>query len=126
MKSDADRSAKYDSKTVAATQALIVAAVLPDMRTNFGDPNGMSDLVSKEQQIQGLLNNIGAPGIPTIHYPFYYAYGREIWALGRRGIAGPALTAAAQGVRDKWNYKGFLVAARLDEISLSVFNIVTS
>jgi hypothetical protein len=126
MKSDAERSAKYNSKTVPATQALIVAAVLPDMRTNFADPFGMSDLVSKEQLIQGLLNNVGAPGIPTIHYPFYLCFGRELWALSRKGIAGPALTAAAQGVRDKWNYKGFLVAARLDEIALSVFNIVTS
>jgi len=126
VKSDAERSAKYDAKTVAATQAMIVAAVLPDMRTNFADPAGMSDLVTKEQQIQGLLNHIGAPGIPTIHYPFYLSFGRELWALQRRGFAGPALTAAAQGVRDKWNYKGFLVAARLDEISLSVFNIVTS
>jgi hypothetical protein len=104
---------------------MIVAAVLPDMRSNFADPAGMSDLVSKEQQIQGILN-AKTPAVPTIQYPFYLCFGREIWALGRRGIAGVARTNAAQGVRDKWNYKGFLTAAVLDQIALDVFSIVTS
>lgn len=125
MKSDVARSAAYDAKTNAATVGLIVAAVLPNARTNFADPAGMSDLVAKEQQIQGILNG-SAPAVPTIYYPFYYAFGRELWALTRRGIAGPALTNAAQGVRDKWNYKGFLTAALLDQISLDVFNVVTA
>lgn len=124
MKTDAERSARYDSKTNAATVGLIVAAVLPDARTNFADPQGMSDLVAKEQQIQGILNSY-SPAIPTIQYPFYLAFGRELWALTRQGIAGGALTLAAQGVRDKWNYKGFLTAAVLDKIALDVFNVVT-
>lgn len=125
MKSDADRAASYDSKTTAATVALIVAATLPDQRTNFADPQGMSDLVSKEQQIQGILNGL-TPAVPTIYYPFYLSFGRELWALTRKGIAGTALVNAAQGVRDKWNYKAFLTATTLDTIALDVFNIVTS
>lgn len=125
MKSDAERSARYDSKTNAATVGLIVAAVLPDARTNFADPQGMSDLVSKEQQIQAILNT-HASNVPTIYYPFYLCFGRELWALTRKGIAGNALTNAAQGVRDKWNYKGFLTAGILDQISLDVFNVVTA
>lgn len=125
MKSDAERSARYDAKTNAATVGLIVAAVLPDARSNFADPLGMSDLVAKEQQIQGLLNDEDTP-VPTIDYPFYLGFGRELWALTRQGIAGASLQRAAQGVRDKWNYKGFLVAGVLDEIALNVFNIVTS
>jgi hypothetical protein len=125
MKSDAERAARYDAKTAAATVGLIVAAVLPDARTNFADPAGMSDLVAKEQQIQGILNG-RTPAVPTIQYPFYLCFGRELWALTSRGIAGPALTNAAQGVRDKWNYKGFLTASLLDQIALDVFNVVTS
>ena len=125
MKSDADRSSSYNSKTTAATVALIVAATLPDQRTNFADPAGMSDLVGKEQQIQGILNGL-SPAVPTIYYPFYLAFGRELWALVRKGIAGAALINAAQGVRDKWNYKGFLTATTLDKIALDVFNVVTS
>jgi len=125
MKSDAERAARYDSKTNAATVGLLVAAVLPDARTNFADPQGMSDLVAKEQQIQGILNSSVGP-VPTIYYPFYLAFGRELWALTRQGIAGTALTNAAQGVRDKWNYKGFLTAALLDQIALDVFNVVTA
>lgn len=125
MKTDAERSARYDAKTTAATVGLIVAAVLPDARTNFADPAGMSDLVAKEQQIQGILNG-KTPAVPTIQYPFYLCFGRELWSLVRQGIAGAALTNAAQGVRDKWNYKGFLTAAILDQIALDVFNVVTS
>jgi hypothetical protein len=125
VKTDTQRSDAYNSKTSAATVALIVAATLPGQRTNFADPAGMSALVAKEQQIQGLLNAEDTP-IPTIHYPFYLAFGRELWALGRRGITGAAFKLAAQGVRDKWNYKGFLVAGVLDEIALSVFNVVTA
>lgn len=125
MISDADRSASYISKTVAATLALVVAAVLPDARTNFADAQGMSALVAKEQEIQGLLNGLGT-AVPTIDYPFYLAFGRELWALTRKGIAGPGLTLAAQGVRDKWNYKAFLLAENLDLIALTVFNVVTA
>jgi len=125
MRSEAERAAKYNAKTTAATVALIVAAELPDMRTNFADPQGMSDLVAKEQQIQGILNGL-TPAVPTIQYPFYLCFGRELWALVRQGIAGTALTNAAQGVRDKWNYKGFLTATTLDKIALDVFNVVTS
>lgn len=125
MKSDADRSASYNSKTTAATVALIVAATLPDQRSNFADPAGMSALVAKEQQIQGILNGL-TPAVPTIHYPCYLNFGRELWKLTRKGISGVALVAAAQGVRDKYNYKGFLTATTLDKIALDVFNVVTS
>jgi integral membrane sensor domain MASE1 len=125
MRSDAERSAAYDAKTQAATVALIVAAVLPDARTNFADPQGMSDLVSKEAQVQGLLNG-KTPAVPTIYYPFYLAFARELWKATRTGIAGAALVNAAQGIRDKWNYKGFLTATILDDIALTVFNVVTS
>jgi hypothetical protein len=101
MRSDAERSAAYDAKTTASTVALIVAATLPDQRSNFADPQGMSALAAKEHQIQGLLN-LKTPAVPTIQYPFYLAFGRELWALTRKGICGAALTLAAQGVRDKW------------------------
>lgn len=124
MKSDADRIASYNSKTVAATVALIVAATLPDQRTNFADIAGMSALVSKEQEIQGLLNGL-TPAVPTIQYPLYLAFGRELWKLTRTGISGPALILAAQGVRDKWHYRAILTATTLDLIALTVFNVVT-
>lgn len=125
MKSDADRIDSYEQKTVAATVNLIVAAELPDMRTNFADVAGMSDLVAAEIATQAILNTNDTP-VPTIQYPFYLCFCREIWALKRKGISGAQLTLAAQGIRDKWNYKGFLTAGVLDEISLGVFNIVTA
>lgn len=125
MKTDAERSARYDAKTVAATVGLIVAAVLPDARNNFADPQGMSALVAKEQQIQGLLNVYTTP-LPTIHYPFYLAFGREVWAKTRQGITGGALTLSTQGIYDKWDLKGFLNADVLEKIALDVFNVVVS
>ena len=115
------RLSNYTLKIGATRTAGIVTRRLSTMQTNFGVTT--ADIVGMESQVRQVCNGAG---VATIQYPFYLCFGRELWALGRKGIAGPALTAAAQGVRDKWNYKGFLVAARLDEIALSVFNIVTS
>jgi YVTN family beta-propeller protein len=122
MKSDAQRTDNYTTKTAAANVAAIVAATLPAQRTNFADANGMSDLVAKEQQTQGLLNASAIP-IPTIHYPFYYDFIREIWAKVRKGISGPALALAAQGIFDKWNLKGFLWKQVLIELADTVESI---
>jgi hypothetical protein len=124
VKTDQQRSDAYTAKTTAATVALIVAATLPDQRTNFADPQGMSALVAKELQIQGLLNAEDTP-VPTIFYPFYLAFGRELWALTRKGITSTAFALAAQGIRDKWDSRSFLTDTILDEIALTVFNVVT-
>lgn len=120
MRSTADRAAAYDAKVVPATVGLKVAAQLAGMKTGFAA--FLDSLVPKEQQIQGLLNG---NAIPTIQYPFYLNFGREMWGLRNRGIDGAALEAMAQSLHDKYVLYG-LATARLVEIADSVFNITVT
>jgi len=120
MRNEAQRIAQYGAKTAPTTVGLKVAAVLAGMKTGFDVAIG--SLVPIEQQIQGLLN---AAAIPTIRYPFYYAYGREIWGLRDRGIDGASLALMAQSLHDKWVLRG-LATATLIEIADTVFNLTVT
>lgn len=120
MRTEQQRSDAYGGKTDAATVGLKVAAQLSGMKTGF--LASMNSLVPKEQQIQGLLN---ANAVPTIQYPFYLNFGREIWYLDNRGIRGATLEAMAQSLHDKYVLYG-LATARLVEIADTVFNITVS
>jgi hypothetical protein len=65
---------------------------------------------------------LDAIGVPTIQYPSYLDFGREIWALGRREITGESAALAAQVLVDKWVARG-LAKSTLEAIRLNVFNI---
>lgn len=99
------RSDVYTAKTNPATVALLVAATLPGQRHNFADPRGMSSLTSLEQQAQGFLNAT-TPAIPTILYPSYLSFCRQLWSLRRRGITSTALLLAATGIKESWKERG--------------------
>ena len=120
MKSSALRKVQYNAKTPATTVGLKIAAVLPDMKTGF--LAAINALVPIEQQVQGLLN---AAGVPTIRYPFYMAFAREIWALDSQGIQGATLEDMAQSLHDKWVARG-LDTARLVEIADTVFGVTVT
>ena len=120
MRSSTDRSNWYTAKTVATTVGLKIAAVLPGMKSGFAA--AINSLVPIEEQIQALLN---AHATPTLQYPYYLAFGRELWGLERAGISGAALDAAAQSFHDKWVSRG-LATAYLVEIADSVFNVTVS
>lgn len=120
MRTDAERLAAYGSKTTPATVGLKVAAQLAGMKTGFAA--AINSLVPIEMQIQGLLN---ANPVPTIQYPFYLNFGREIWGMRNRGIDGAALSAMAQSLHDKYELYG-LDTARLVEIADTVFNITAT
>jgi len=96
------RSDVYAAKTNPATVAIIVAATLPAQRRNFADPRGMSSLLSLEQQAQGFLNAT-TPAIPTILYPSYLSFCRQLWSLRRNGISGHGLRLASSGLRALWS-----------------------
>ena len=97
MKSDAIRIEQYNAKTVSTTVALKVASMLPTMKSSFG-PKCIS-FVTKELLVQG---NLIQTGTPTIQYPFYLNFGREIWGLYTRGISGAALIAMATSLLAKY------------------------
>ena len=120
MRTDSQRSDQYNAKTAATTVGLKVAAVLAGMKSGFA--TAINDLVPIEQQVQGLLN---AAGVPTIHYPFYLCFGREVWSLSNRGINGATLTLMAQASKDKWTTRG-LTSARLIEIADTVFSVTVT
>jgi len=120
VKNAADRQDAYGVKTAPTTVGLKVAARLAGMKTGF--EAAINELVPIEQQVQALLN---AATVPTIHYPFYYAFAREIWTMDNAGISGDSLAAQAQSLHDKWEARG-LATARLVEIADTVFNITVT
>jgi hypothetical protein len=97
VRSEAERQDQYGAKVAPTTVGLKVAARLAGMKTGF--EAAINSLVPIEQQIQALLN---ANAVPTIRYPFYLSFGRELWGLEDSGISGAALTLMAQSLHDKW------------------------
>ena len=61
-------------------------------------------------------------GVPTIQYPFYLCFGREMWALSRKDISGESLAIEAAILIDKWTARG-LTEAVLQAIRTDVFNV---
>lgn len=114
-----DRSTKYDSKTAATTVGLKIAAGLGIMKSQFAA--AINSLAPIEQQIQGILN--GEAAVPTIQYPFYLCFGRELWSLDNRGIDGAAAVLRAITIQEKWTDMG-LDDTITKKIALDVFNII--
>jgi len=63
-----------------------------------------------------------AAGVPTIQYPFYLCFGREMWALSRKEISGESLAQEAATLIAKWVARG-LTQAVLQAIRTDVFNV---
>jgi hypothetical protein len=63
-----------------------------------------------------------ASGVPTIQYPFYLNFGREIWALIRKEVSGESLAQEAAVLVAKWTARG-LTAPVLQAIRSEVFNV---
>jgi hypothetical protein len=63
-----------------------------------------------------------ASGVPTIQYPFYLNFGREIWALTRKEVSGESLAQEAAVLVAKWTARG-LTAPVLQAIRSEVFNV---
>jgi len=61
-------------------------------------------------------------GVPTIQYPFYLCFGREMWSLSRKDISGESLAKEAATLIAKWKARG-LTEAVLQGIRTDVFNV---
>lgn len=123
MQTSTQRKDAYAAKNVAATVALKVASRLSGMKTGFGV--AVQSLVPIEIQIQGILNGWAASPVPTIQYPFYLNFGREIWGAKIKGIAGPALTLRAQGLSTFYQAK-FYQGPVLIKIALDCFGLTVT
>ena len=63
-----------------------------------------------------------ASGVPTIQYPFYLCFGREMWALTRKEISGESMSLEAATLIAKWVSRG-LEQTVLQAIRSQVFNV---
>ena len=76
-------------------------------------------LAAMEQQVKQVCD---LAGVPTIQYPFYLCFGREMWSLTRKDISGESLAQEAAVLITKWTARG-LTQAVLQAIRTDVFNV---
>lgn len=120
MTPGSNRETKYDSKYVAATVSLKVASQLSTMKAGFANPQGMTDMVAKEILVQTALN-AATPSVPTIFWPFYFSFARQLWAAIHRGQSGGTLADTGHALKTKYLAYG-LTGATLDAVA-AVFSV---
>ncbi|MEO0080406.1 MAG: hypothetical protein ABIK44_07010 [candidate division WOR-3 bacterium] len=98
-----------------------IKATLDEMR-----PNMLANvqavvplLVTMETEVKQVLDS---EGVPTIDYPFYLAFGREMWRLQRQGLSGDSLAKETAVLITKWVGRGLSLAV-LEAIRTQVFNV---
>jgi len=96
MRSDAQRSAKFDAKTVPTTMSLKIAAQLATMKTSFD--GATNALVDDQLQVAQILD---AQGIVGLMRGRYHAYGNRLHHISQN-FTGAAATNMAQLEHDKW------------------------
>ena len=117
MKGAIYRAQKYDAKYTPANLTRDLTVLLPKMTARFTavTPN----LVMMETQVKQVCDG---SGVPTIQYPYYLNFGRELWALTRREISGESLAKEAAILIAKWVARG-LTQAVLQAIRSEVFAV---
>jgi hypothetical protein len=76
-------------------------------------------LTSMETQVKQTCD---ASGVPTIQYPFYLCFGREMWSLQNKEVSGESLAQEAAVLIAKWVARG-LTQSVLQAIRTQVFNV---
>lgn len=111
------RIARWTVKTsperVKATLEELRPTMLANMQAVF------PELVMVEAQVKQVLDG---KGVPTIQYPFYLSFGRELWRLQRQEISGDSLTREVGVLMTKWVGRG-LAQPVLEAIRNQVFTI---
>ncbi|MEO0080115.1 MAG: hypothetical protein ABIK44_05515 [candidate division WOR-3 bacterium] len=111
------RIAKWDAKfktdRVKATLDDLRPAMLTSVQGTY--PN----LVSMETQVKQVLD---AEGVATLDYPFYLAFGRQVWRLQRQEISGDSLAKEVAVLITKWVGRGLSLPV-LEAIRTQVFNV---
>ncbi len=106
-------NAKYNTERVKETLDSLRPDMLQSVVATF------PQLADMETQVKQVLDGLG---LPTVNYPFYLAYGRELFRLTRQGISGESVAIEAQVLLEKWVARG-LVRSALEKIRKDVFNI---
>ena len=106
-------NAKFDTERIKATLDVMRPAMLANVTAVF------PMITAMELQVKQVCDGAG---VPTIQYPFYLCFGREIWALTRKDISGESLALEAATLIAKWVARG-LTQAVLQAIRTDVFNV---
>jgi len=109
----ANWNAKFDTTRIKAT----LDAKRADMLANVAAVTPL--ITAMELQVKQVCDGIGAP---TIQYPFYLCFGREMWALSRKDISGESFAQEAAILIAKWVARG-LTQSLLESIRTDVFNV---
>ena len=111
------RTENWDSKYDIVRIAAMLTAKRAKMLEHINAVTPL--LAAMELQVRQVCDG---SGVPTIQYPFYLCFGREVWALTRREISGESLAQAVAVLVAKWVARG-LVQAVLQAIRSDVFNV---
>ena len=116
----ADPTKRIDNWVAKVTPERTAAQVTPqltDIKVNAAE--AMNSMVQTDTKVQQVCN---AAGVSIIQYPYYLAFGREMWALTRKDISGESLAQEAAILIAKWVARG-LQQPVLQAIRTDVFNV---
>ena len=104
---------KYNTERIKATLDELRPSMLANVTAVF------PMITAMELQVKQVCDGAG---VPTIQYPFYLNFGREIWALSRKQVSGESLAQEAALLIAKWTARG-LSAPVLQAVRTDVFNV---
>ena len=110
----ANWNAKFNTERIKATLDDKRPAMLANVTAVF------PMITAMELQVKQVCDG---KGVPTIQYPFYLNFGREIWALTRKEVSGESLALEVAVLITKWVARG-LTQSVLQAIRTDVFNVV--
>lgn len=98
-----------------------VNAILTEKRPSMLEHQSsvIPQITAMELQVKQVCDGAG---VPTIQYPFYLCFGREMWSMTRKDISGESAAQAAATLIAKWVSRG-LSAPVLQAIRTDVFNV---
>jgi hypothetical protein len=105
--------AKFDTTNIKSTLDKMRPKMLEHVSATF------TAIALMETQVKQVCDGAG---VPTIMYPFYLCFGRELWALSRKEISGESMAQEAALLISKWVARS-LSAPVLQAIRSDVFNV---
>ena len=105
--------AKFDTTNIKSTLDKMRPKMLEHVSATF------TAIALMETQVKQVCDGAGCP---TIMYPFYLCFGRELWALSRKEISGESMAQEAALLISKWVARS-LSAPVLQAIRSDVFNV---
>ena len=118
MKGATYRVNKYALKVATPQYLSDLTTQEAAMKVNFANATTM--MSANDQQVKQTCD---ASGVPTIQYPFYLAFGRQMWkATAVNQFSGESMAQLAAVYIAKWTARG-LTQAVLQSIRTDVFNV---